>query len=221
MRPRTLATALVASLAITVPSAAAAAAHVVERAGPYTVAIGWLHEPAYVAVDNAVQAIVKDASGHSVDDVPASDFAVTVSAAGQTSPPLPMNASFDPDTGLGTPGEYTAHLIPTAPGPYTFHVVATIHGTKLDVTETSSDTTFDSIIGQADAQFPAKLPSEADLAALANRLGERVQIEQAAVADAQSRADRALLVGAVAGGLGVALGLTAIGLALAARRRRA
>ncbi len=221
MRLRPVATALAAGLATALTLGGTVAAHVVEHAGPYSVAIGWLHEPAYVAVDNAVQVIVKDAAGKSVDDVPASDFTVTISADGQTSAALPLEASFDPDTGLGTPGEYTAHVIPTVPGPYTFHVVGTIHGTKLDVTATSSDTTFDSVQGQADAQFPTKLPSQADLAALAGRLETRVGTAQAAVADAKAAADQALLVGALLGGLGVLLGLAGIGLALSARRRRA
>jgi hypothetical protein len=105
-------------------------AHVVQQFGPYSVAIGWLHEPAYVGVENAVQVIVKDAAGKSVDDVPASDFTVTVSAGGHDSAALPLNASFDPDTGLGVPGEYTAHLIPTVPGDYTFHSSARSMGRR-------------------------------------------------------------------------------------------
>jgi hypothetical protein len=221
MRLRPLATALVAGVAIALSIAGVAGAHVVQQFGPYSLAIGWLHEPAYTGADNAVQVIVKDQSGASVDDVPSTDFSVTVSTGGQTSQALPLNASFDPDTGLGTPGEYTAHIIPTAPGAYTFHVVGTIHGTKVDTTVTSSDSTFDSVQGASDAQFPTKLPSEADLAALSSRLDTRVQSAQSAVSDAQTAADRALAVGVVVGGIGVLLGLIGIGLAVRAGRRSA
>ena len=190
MRLRSLAVALCAGAILAIGLAGLAGAHVVQQFGPYSLAIGWLHEPAYVGLDNAVQVIVKDSQGKSVDDVPANDFTVTVSTAGQTSAALPLNASFDPDTGLGTPGEYTAHLIPTAPGPYTFHIVATIHGTKADQSFTSSDTTFDAVQGQADAQFPVKVPSGTELAARVDRIDTRVQAAQvsadAAAASAQA-----------------------------------
>ena len=178
MRLRSLAVALCAGAILAIGLAGFAGAHVVQQFGPYSLAIGWLHEPAYVGLDNAVQIIVEDSQDKSVDDVPANDFTVTVSTAGQTSAALPLNASFDPDEGLGTPGEYTAHLIPTAPGPYTFHIVGTIHGTKVDQSFTSSDTTFDAVQGQADAQFPVKVPSGTELSARVDRIDTRVQAAQ-------------------------------------------
>lgn len=191
--------------------AGTATAHVVQRFGSYSLAIGWLHEPTYVGIENAVQVIVKDAAGQPVSDIPVQDLTVTVSAGGRQSPPLPLVASLDPDTGLGTPGEYLASLIPTIPGAYTFHLAGTIHGQVIDRSFTSSDQTFDSAQSDAAAQFPVKLPSVGDLATLLNRVDGRVQAAQAA-------ASQALLVGGVAGGLGVVLG--AIGIALALRARR-
>jgi hypothetical protein len=239
MRLRSVAVALCAGAILAIGLAGFAGAHVVQQFGPYSLAIGWLHEPAYVGLDNAVQVIVKDANGKSVDDVPATDFTVTVGTAGQTSAALPLNASFDPDTGLGTPGEYTAHLIPTAPGNYTFHIVGTIHGTKVDQSFTSSDTTFDAVKGQADAQFPIKVPSGTELSARVDRIDTRVQTAQttadaaatsaqgattaassasAAASSANDAANRALAVGVVVGGVGILLGLVGIGLALRSRR---
>jgi hypothetical protein len=226
MRLRSSVIALCAGVILAIALAGIAGAHVVQQFGPYSLAIGWLHEPAYVSVDNAVQIIVKDAAGKPIDDVPASDFTVVVSTGGQQTAALPLNASADPDTGLGTPGEYTAHLIPTAPGDYTFHLVGTIHGTKVDQSFTSSATTFNAVEGQADAQFPVKVPSGTEVSALVDRLTTRVTSAQAAAdaatgaaSSASDAATRALEVGAVVGGAGVLFGLAGIALALRARRK--
>ncbi len=228
MRLRSSVVAMCAGVILAIGFAGVAGAHVVAQFGPYSLAIGWLHEPAYVGVDNAVQVIVKDAAGKPIDDVPASDFTVVVSTGGQQTAALPLNASADPDTGLGTPGEYTAHLIPTAPGDYTFHLVGTIHGTKVDQSFTSSATTFNAVEGQADAQFPVKVPSETEVSALVDRLTARVTSAQAAAdaatgaaSSASDAATRALEVGAVVGGAGVVCGLAGIALALRARRKAA
>jgi hypothetical protein len=233
VRFRSAAVALCAGAVLALGLAGVAGAHVVAQFGPYSLAIGWLHEPAYVGDDNAVQVIVKDAAGKPVDDVPASDFTVVVGTGGQQTAAMPLNASADPDTGLGTPGEYTAHLIPTAPGDYTFHLVGTIHGTKVDQAFTSSATTFDAVQGQGDAQFPVKVPSGTELSALVDRLTARVTTAQAAsdaasaaagaatesASSANDAASRALGVGAVVGGAGILFGLVGIGLALRANRK--
>jgi hypothetical protein len=218
MHRRPFIAAVCGAAILAILGAGVTAAHVVKPFGPYTIALGWLHEPAYVGVDNAVQVIIKDASGNPVDDVPAADLGVTVTAGGQTSAVLPLNASHDPDTGLGTPGEYTAHVIPTVPGDWTFHLAGTVHGTAVDETVTSSDTTFDAVQDQTEAQFPAKIPSTTDLAAKVDRQDARIVAAQAAANEASDAASRALLVGVILGGLGVVLGTTGVVLALRARR---
>ena len=218
MHRRALGIAICGAVIFTVAVASIASAHVVKQFGPYSIAIGWLHEPAYVAVDNAVQVIIKDGSGNPVDDVSASDLGVTLTAGVQTSALLPLNASHDPDTGLGTPGEYTAHVIPTVPGDYTFHLAGMVHGTAVDETVTSSDTTFNAVQDQADAQFPVKIPSPAELSAKVDRLDARVTAAQAASSNASDAADRALVVGVALGGLGVVLGAAGVILALRSRK---
>lgn len=218
MHRRSSAVAVSGAAILAILVAGLTSAHVVNQFGPYSIALGWLHEPAYVGADNAVQVIIKDASGKPVDDVPASDLGVTVAAGGQTSAVLPLNASSDPDTGLGTPGEYTAHLTPTIPGDYTFHLAGTVHGTAVDETVSSSDTTFDAVQDQAAAEFPAQIPSTTDLSGKVDRLDGRITAAQAAVTDATDAASRALLVGVTLGSLGVVLGLAGIVLALRARK---
>ena len=69
-------------------------------------------------------------------------------------PPLDLLNKFDPDTGLGVPGDYEAPLVPTAPGDYTFHLSGKIHDTVVDETATSSDSTFNSVVDATDIQFP-------------------------------------------------------------------
>jgi hypothetical protein len=241
MRLRAGGTAFGAALLLALVVASAASAHVVKQFGTYSVAMGWLREPTYVGAENAIQVIVKDGAGKPVDDLQPGDLTVVVSAAGQQTAALPLQPSFDPDTGLGTPGEYTASIIPTMVGDYTFHLTGAIHGQAVDESATSSDQTFDSVTAGTDVQFPVKLPAVNDLSTLIGRVDGRVttagttavQAEQAAgqaqqaVQHAQQAADsasdaasRALLAGVLVGGLGVLLGLAGLIVALRVSRRR-
>ena len=241
MRFRVGGTAIGAAFMLALVISSTASAHVVKQFGTYSVAMGWLHEPTYVGVENSVQVIVKDAAGKPVNDLQPGDLQVVVSTAGQQTAALPLQPSFDPDTGLGTPGEYTASLIPTQVGDYTFHLTGSIHGQAVDETATSSDQTFNSVAAGTDVQFPVKLPALGDLSTLIQRVDGRVttantaatQAQQAAtqaqqdVAKAQQaagqasdNANRALLAGVLVGGLGVLLGLAGLIVGLRASRRR-
>jgi hypothetical protein len=213
------AVALSAGALVALGGVATASAHVVQQFGPYSIAIGWLHEPTYVGVENAVQVVVKDAQDKPVDGLPDGALKVQVSSGSQTTDAMTLQPSFDPDTGLGTPGEYDASLIPTAPGVYTFHLTGTIKRTRVDQSFTSSDKTFDDVTANTDAEFPLKVPSITSIATRLDRTGSRVVAAQAAADDAKRAADRALLIGIVALALGVVLGGS--GVALAMRRRAA
>jgi hypothetical protein len=211
------ATAIAVAFGLILAAASAAAAHVVEQVGPYSVALGWLDEPAYVGAQNAVQVIVKDANGDPVADLASGDLTVVVSTGSQQTDAMPLDPSFDEDTGLGRQGELLAWLIPTAPGDYTFHLTGSIHGQAVDETATSSDTTFDAVKGAADAEFPTKLPSLDELSTRADRLDSRIgtasdasRAAQAAASSARDDASRALVAGAAIGGAGVILGLVAL-----------
>ncbi len=220
-------------------------AHVVKTFGPYSVALGWVQEPTYVGQLNAVQVVVKDASGKAVVDIDDGDLKVVVSVGGQQSAALDLLNKFDPDTGLGVPGDYEAPLVPTAPGDYTFHLSGKIHDTVVDETSTSSDSTFNSVVEATDIQFPTQLPSLTEITTQLDRLDARVSavasaspvaapvasappdttaIDAAtaattAAAQAHDSASTALIVAVVLGGLGVILG--AAGLFVATRRRSA
>lgn len=157
-----------------------AQAHVLKDFGPYSVALGWVHEPTYVGQLNAVQVVIKDAKGKAVVDLASGDLKVVVSVGGQVSASLDLLNTFDPDTGLGIPGDYEAPLVPTVPGDYTFHLTGKIHATAVDETATSSDATFNSAVDESAVQFPAKLPSLTEITTRLDRLDARV----AAVASA-------------------------------------
>jgi hypothetical protein len=227
MRLRAAGISFGAALLLSLVVSSAVSAHVVKQFGTYSVAMGWLHEPTYVGVENAVQVIVKDGGGNPVNDLAPGDLKVVVSTAGQQTAALPLQPSFDPDTGLGTPGEYTASLIPTEVGDYTFHLTGSIHGTAVDETSTSSDQTFDSVTAGTDVQFPVKEPGIGDVSTLVQRVDGRATSAQSAASAAQQAAtnaandaSRALIVGSAVGGLGVLLGLAGLFVGLRASRRR-
>jgi hypothetical protein len=238
---RRLGVAILASSIALLLIAGVADAHIVKTFGPYTVALGWVHEPTYVGEQNAVQVVIKDAAGKPVIDLNDGDLKVTVAVGGKTSDPLALLNTFDPDTGLGVPGDYEAPIIPTAPGDYTFHLTGSIHGTAVDETATSSDATFNSAVDATGIQFPNQLPALTDIITRLDRIDARlgaspapssapaaasaapvdttaIEAANAAATSAQSAANNALLVGGVIGGAGVIIGLSALALAMRNRR---
>ena len=140
------------------PLVGIAQAHVLKNFGPYTVALGWAHEPTYVGELNAVQVVVTDAgqAGHRHRGM-ATSRSSSASAA-RTPSPLELSPTYDEDTGLGTPGDYEAPIVPTAPGDYTFHLTGKIHDQAVDETATSSDSTFDSAVETTGDPVPGQAP---------------------------------------------------------------
>ena len=209
-------------------------AHVVEHAGPYTLEIGWQHEPTYVGESNGVQVIVHDANDDPVTDLAEEDLKVVVSTGGQQTGELTFQPGFDLAEMEGPLGEYDAAIVPTAPGDYAFHLTGSIHGRAIDFTVTSGDETFDVVKGTSDIEFPAKLPSVTEIATRLDRIDARVQAlpqsgptqadvdaATAAAKDARDAAQQALLVGPGVGLVGVLIGALGVYLALQARRRAA
>ena len=239
-RRRWFAVALTVGACLSLVLTGIAQAHVLKTFGSYTVALGWKVEPTYVGAPNAVQAIVTDAKGTPVTDIPDGDLTVVVSLSGQSSAALPLNNAFDADTGLGIAGDYEAAIVPSAPGDYTFHLSGEIHGVAVDETATAGEETFDSVVESSSVDFPAKLPSITDLATAIDRLQARASAApgastgpdaaalaqqaqaaaataSAAAADAQAAASTALQLGILVGAIGIVLGGAA--LVLVMRRR--
>jgi hypothetical protein len=231
LRPALIACAAAAMLLLSFLSAPLVAAHGHASAAGFNFVIGWSGEPALVGQPNAVQLLVYDAAEKPITDIPADAVSVIVSTAGQDSSSLSLSPAFDVEEGFGTPGEYSADIIPTAPGDYAFHFTGTIHGVAIDVSMTSSDTTFDGVVAPADLEFPAKQPTLTEVGTRLDRIDGRIDALQSnapapgAVADAESNAvaasasaDRALLIGSLLGGAGLVVAAIALRLALRARR---
>jgi hypothetical protein len=193
---------------------------------------------------NAVQVVIKDQTGKAVTDLADGDLKVVVSIGGQQSSALALINKFDPDTGLGIPGDYEAPVMPTTPGDYTFHLTGSIHGQAIDETATSSDSTFNSAIEATDIQFPNKLPSLTEITTSLDRINARlaaspapaassaapgpsqgvaladaVSAAQTSATDAQNAASTALVAGLAVGAVGIILGGLALLLVLRRPRR--
>jgi hypothetical protein len=232
-RAARLALASVAVVALVVGAPASALAHTVQHAGPYTLEIGWLVEPTYVGVPNAVSVTIHDAADKPITDLGADDLHVVVTTNSQPSSALSFEPGFDPIEMDGPLGEYDAAIVPTAPGDYSFHITGTIHGQAVDINVTSGDETFDPVKESTDLQFPTKLPSISEISTRLDRIDARVtalsggttgptqadvDAAKAAAAGAKDTADFALILGASLGGAGLLVG--ALGLLVAWRATR-
>lgn len=204
-----------------VATAVPASAHEQRHVGAYQFTVGWQVEPTYTGVLNAVQLIVKDGKGNPVDDLGnPPTLKVTVHTGAQTSAPLELKGSFDPDTGLGSHGEFDAPILPTAPGTYMFHFTGTINGQSVDQTFTSSESTFDSVVDPTPIEFPSQPPSNAELATSASQLAGRVGTAASAASSARDTARKAETLAVAALIVGIVVGVGGIGAGLAARRKR-
>ncbi|HUR23653.1 MAG TPA: hypothetical protein VMZ73_07255 [Acidimicrobiales bacterium] len=203
-----LAAAALGTALLVGPLAGSAFAHERRTVGPVQMAVGWLNEPAYSGVLNAVQLRVNDDAGPITDVGDA--LKVELTFGDQKVGPLALVAAF------GSPGEYRAALVPSRPGTYTFRFVGAVRGQQIDQSFTSSDKTFESPKETADIEFPVKDPSPGQLATRLDRIEPRVDQVRTAVQsdvdDAKSAANRATalaVVGLIVGVAGVAFGVSA------------
>jgi hypothetical protein len=194
--------------------AAPALAHTQKDAGPYKLIFGWRAEPAYTGAQNALQLFVKDAKGNPVDELGAKGLSITVStgtgATAKTSSPLALTSAFDPDTGLGTRGEFDAPILLTAAGTYTFHITGDITGTAVDVSAASSDKTFADVTDPTTIEFPVQTQTVPQLSSAITTLQGRVASAQSAAAAAKSSATSSKTVAIIAVVVAVVLGLVAL-----------
>lgn len=201
-----------------------ASAHVLKTAGPYHLLIGFGNEPTYAGAQNSVFLLLTMAkSGAPVVDEGLGDTLKVEVGFGTQHKQLPLVSSYDPDSGQGTKGVYNAYFIPTAPGDYTFHFFGKIGQQDVNISVTSSETTFDSAHDPAGIQFPQQAPSNLQLSQRLNAESARLS---AGIHDASSKAapaSVALAVGVAGLIVGVA-GLCVGGIAVARggwRSRRA
>jgi hypothetical protein len=195
---------LVTLLMVALLAAKPAQAHVTKDVGPYHFLVGWGAEPAYAGQLNSVQLVLTyRSSGKPVMNL-SSGFQATV-IYGTQRLPLPLEPTFDPDTGFGTPGDYRAWLIPTAPGDYTFRFTGKIGTQSIDQSFTSGPTTFGTVEDPASVEFPVRAPSNADLS---QRLD--AQVSRLATSSQLSTTRDLAIVAIVIGGLALAAAAVAI-----------
>jgi hypothetical protein len=191
-------------------------AHTEKDAGPYKLLFGWRDEPAYTGSQNAVQLFVHDTSGKAIDDLGTKGLTVVVStgtgtgATAKSSSPLALTSAFDPDSGLGTHGEFDSPLLPTAAGTYTLHIIGDINGTAVDVSAASSDTTFSNVTDPTAIDFPIQAQTVPQLSSAITTLQDRVASAQSAATSAKSSANSSKTVAIIAIIVAIVLGLVAI-----------
>jgi hypothetical protein len=177
--------------------AAPVLAHEQRTVAGFDLEVGFIAEPVYVGERSGLEIhVTRDAK-------PIEGLATTLTAQvvfGTQKRDLTLAAR------EADPGWYEAVFIPTAAGKYTFRLTGSIDGQAIDASFTSSPTGFDEVREAAVGQFPNILPTTAELSA-----------------DARKGADAAgmlpFLIGSAAGA--VVVGVVALAVALAARRRPA
>lgn len=188
---RAVALATVALALVVTP----ALAHEVREVAGYRFVVGFIDEPVFAGQKSGLE------FGVSRADEPVEGLEATLQAEvvyGQQTLALPLSPRF------GEPGWYESVFFPTAAGPYTFHIWGTVEGTPIDERFTSSEEGFDEVKEATSGQFPVRYPPTAELVADAER-----------GAEAAGQLPIALGLGAA----GALLGLVALGVALAGRRR--
>ena len=189
--------ALLSALALGALAANTVLAHEEREVAGYTVEVGFLAEPVFVGDRSGLELLVHkgDAGVEGLEKT----IKAEVTKDGQTRQ-LELAARED------DPGAYESVFIPTVAGQYTFHLTGTLEGNAIDESFTSSATGFDEVQESSAGQFPVQFPSEAQLA-------NDVQTAK----DASSQVTIALVLG----GVGLLVGVVALGVALAGRRRSA
>ncbi len=170
-------------------------AHEERDVGDYAFEVGLIDEPVYVGQSSGLEFHVTKA------DQPVSGLNSTLKAEviyGEAKRDLPLVEREE------DPGWYQSVFIPTAAGKYTFHIFGTVEGNAVDESFTSSPDGFNEVQEAASGQFPVTLPTAAELSAEAKK-----------GADAASQVTIALILGSA----GLVVGLLALGVGLASRRR--
>jgi hypothetical protein len=178
--------AILASLLLS--TGGVALAHGTTTVGDYTLVIGFHNEPVLQGQPNSLDLFVTNTKTNEKINGLEKTLNAEISF-GKSKKQVTLEPQEDLD------GAYQAEVIPTRTGDYTWHIWGDINGTPVDVSMTSSPTTFDSAAPLSDVSFPDAQPAAANL--------------QASAASAAQAAQTAMIVGIV----GVVLGLvgTALG----------
>jgi hypothetical protein len=182
-------TAVLLALPVTI-----ALAHGSTTVGDYTIEIGFKNEPALQGELNGLDLLVRNTKTAK----PVTGLENTLQAEvifGSSK----QKVKIEPLEGQD--GEYTAPLLPTRVGDYTWHITGKIENTPVDISMTSSPTTFASVEPRSSVSFPGREP---DTTVLENDL---------------LRARQTAVIGLVVGMVGALLSIVSLGLVLTRTRR--
>jgi len=170
-------------------SSTAALAHGKTTVGDYTLLIGFRDEPAYQNEPNGLDLLVINTKTRAKITGLADSLKVEISF-GVAKKELKLRPQ------AGRDGAYTAFVLPSEKGLYTWHIFGAIKGTPVDISMTSSPTTFSAVTDTNEVAFPA-----------ARVTPERLAAEAAAAAEAAHTALMIGISGAVLGVVGIAVGV--------------
>ena len=180
---------LTAILALCLPGIALA--HGQTQVGDYTLEIGFHNEPVYQGDPNSLDLFVTNTkTGEKVNGLESTLQVEIIFGSSK------KQLTLSPQDGVD--GGYTAAIVPTQLGDYTWHIWGTIENTPVDVSMTSSPTTFGSAEPKSSYAFPAAEPS----------LGA-VQAQSASAASTALIALVVAIVGVLAGAGGLLAGFMA------------
>lgn len=161
MRSRSVAAVMLAAAMLAIVSLAQPAeAHERRNLGPYQVVVGWLEEPAFAGVANAVDFRVTDTRSTPAKPVEGLEKTLTVEVL-QGGSTKSYSAPFR--TRFGNPGAYAADIVPTREGSYRFVVKGKIETVDVNETFETGPGRFDEIRSVTALQYPDKVPAGADL----------------------------------------------------------
>jgi hypothetical protein len=189
-----IAAILVATLFLMVTTTAAFA-HGSTTVGDYTVEIGFKNEPAIQGEMNGLDLIVTNTK----TEKPVTGLEESLQAEiifGATKKALKIEPV------EGEDGAYTAAMIPTAVGDYTWHIFGKIEDTPVDISMTSSPTTFVSVDPPSTISIPGSEPA--------------ITVLETALSQANQRAT----IGMIAGIVGILIGIISLVIALTRSAKR-
>ena len=202
---------LTAALLLTV-GFRSASAHERRQVGGYVLVVGFENEPTFVEELNGASITIFSTDGKAVDGADKT-LKVEVTTGG-------TSRTFDLESDGGKAGAYKAEFIPTKTGSYTFRFFGSIGVQQVNERFESGPGRFDEVSPKSDLQFPAKVPTNGELAAQASGGQSATSGGDAgqALTQAKSARDRAntammlgiagLVVGVIGAGIG-AYGLSA------------
>jgi hypothetical protein len=179
---RRAALALLVAIALVPFTLSTALAHGHTTVGDYTLVIGFHNEPAYQGEPNGLDLFVSNTNTKENINGLADSLKAEI-IFGASKKELKIKPQF------GRDGAYTAYVLPSEKGDYTWHIWGDIKGTPVDISMTSSPTTFGAVEAKSAVAFPAAEATPAEL--------------QAQAAAAAQSAQLALIVGIVGAVLGV------------------